>query len=112
MAASPRAQRQPRLAIVGLDGATWDIINPLMEAGKLPNLQQLVAEGSSGPLESVIPPVTAPAWATMLTGCDPGEHGVFAMTIQDPESEHFRPVTMNDWRARPLWSFCIPAPVG
>jgi len=104
MAASPRARRQPRLAIVGLDGATWDIINPLMEAGKLPNLQQLVAEGSSGSLQSVIPPVTAPAWATMLTGCDPGEHGVFAMTIQDPESGRFRPVTMNDWRARPLWS--------
>jgi predicted AlkP superfamily phosphohydrolase/phosphomutase len=101
----PAIGTQPRLVILGLDGASWDIINPMMAEGKLPAIQGVVDEGQSGVLKSVIPPVTAPAWATMLTGVNPGEHGVFAMTMPDPTRNGMhRPVCMTDWRAKPLWA--------
>jgi len=96
---------KPRLIIIGLDGATWDLINPMVAEGKLPAIQRILNEGQSGVLESVIPPVTAPAWATMLTGVNPGEHGVFAMTMPDPTKGGLhRPVCMTDWKAKPLWA--------
>jgi predicted AlkP superfamily phosphohydrolase/phosphomutase len=67
----------PRLLIAGLDGATWNVLEPLLRAGKLPNLAALRERGSYGPLTSVWPPISAAAWASMLTGCNPGLHGVF-----------------------------------
>ena len=66
-----------RVLVVGLDGATWDVIFPLMEQGKLPNLQHLVKGGSFGYLNSTTPPMTLPSWSSMLTGCNPGKHGIF-----------------------------------
>lgn len=67
----------PRVLVVGLDGATFDIIEPLLKDGELPNLGTLIDEGSSGILESTIPPVTIPAWVSMLTGKNPGKLGCF-----------------------------------
>ena len=66
--------------VVSLDGATWDILQPWMEAGYLPNLARLVTAGTSGRLRSTIPPVTVPAWATFQTGMNPGKHGLFHFT--------------------------------
>ena len=64
--------------VIGLDGATWDLLNPMIAAGWLPNLARLVAEGTSAPLRSTLPPLTAPAWSSFMTGLNPGRHGVFA----------------------------------
>ena len=63
--------------ILGLDGATWDVIKPLAEEGKLPTLKKLMEEGVWGNLESTIPPVTGPAWVSFATGRNPGKTGVF-----------------------------------
>jgi len=54
-----------------------DIIEPLAREGRLPNLASLISEGSSGVLESTVPPVTIPAWVSMMTGKNPGKLGVF-----------------------------------
>lgn len=66
-----------KLLIVGIDGATFDLILPWIEAGYLPNLAKLVSGGVHGDLRSTLPPVTSPAWPTFMTGCNPGKHGVF-----------------------------------
>jgi predicted AlkP superfamily phosphohydrolase/phosphomutase len=66
-----------RTLIVGLDGATWDLADRFMAEGRLPNLQRLVAEGARAPLNSTTPPMTLPSWSSMLTGCNPGRHGIF-----------------------------------
>ena len=70
-----------RVWVVGLDGATFDLLIPLMDAGLLPNLARIRAEGAWGPLQSTTPPVTAPAWASFMTGVNPGKHGVFDFTV-------------------------------
>jgi predicted AlkP superfamily phosphohydrolase/phosphomutase len=66
-----------RLAIVGIDGATYEIIRPMVAAGELPHIARLLREGASGDLESEKPPMTPPAWTSMFTGLNPGRHGVF-----------------------------------
>lgn len=66
-----------RVIIVGLDGATWDIIKPWIDNNELPNLHELIEHGVWAELISTIPPITGPAWASFMTGCNPGKHGIF-----------------------------------
>jgi predicted AlkP superfamily phosphohydrolase/phosphomutase len=65
-----------KLIIIGLDGATFDLILPWAEQGKLPNLSRLMHTGISGPLLSTFPPLTGPAWSSFMTGKSPARHGV------------------------------------
>ena len=66
-----------RLLIIGLDGATFDLIQPWAAAGHLPHLAHWMARGSHGLLRSTIPPLSPHAWATFQTGLNPGGHGIF-----------------------------------
>ncbi len=68
------------VVIVGWDGASFDVIEPWLAAGELPNLQRLMAEGVSGKLRSTIHPMSGPAWASFMTGKNPGQHGIFDWT--------------------------------
>ena len=90
-----------RVVFVGLDGATWDVMHPMIEAGRLPNLAALVEEGCSGPLTSTIPPNSSLAWTSFQTGCHPGKHGVFFFRENRPGS-YDRPVISWD-------SVCVPS---
>jgi len=69
--------RTERLVILGLDGATWSVLDPMRRRGVMPNLDALLARSAHGTLRSCIPPVTSAAWTTMMTGCGPARHGVF-----------------------------------
>ncbi len=62
--------------VIGLDGATFAVLTPLMQTGYMPNLQKALARGVSGELLSTIPPVTALAWPSFMTGKNPGKHGL------------------------------------
>ncbi|MFO0888397.1 MAG: alkaline phosphatase family protein [Isosphaeraceae bacterium] len=66
-----------RLVILGLDGATWTVLDPMRRRGLMPNLDSLLTGAAYGTLTSVVPPVTTAAWTTMMTGCNPHRHGVF-----------------------------------
>ena len=90
-----------RVLVIGIDGGTWDLIRPWVEAGDLPNLARLMAEGVHGPLESTLPPVTAPAWTTFATGRNPGKHGVFDFIR--PMGGQFELVNSTSIRTPTLW---------
>lgn len=77
----------PRVLLIGLDGATLDLIAPWAAAGDLPHLARLMRAGAWGRLRSTTPAMTFPAWSTMMTGVDPGRHGVFDFTRRplDPQ---------------------------
>jgi len=66
-----------RLLVLGLDGATWRVLDPMRHRGLMPNLDALLSGAAHGTLRSIIPPVTTAAWTTMMTGCGPARHGVF-----------------------------------
>src|SRR5439155_5222514 len=71
--------------IIGLDGATWDVIDPLLAKGELPHIGRLVERGVRAHLRSTIPPVTAAAWPSIVTGMNPGMHGIFRFETLDHE---------------------------
>jgi predicted AlkP superfamily phosphohydrolase/phosphomutase len=75
--------KNEKLLIVGLDGATWDILTPVIAKGWMPFLGELKARGSSGNLESTFPCMTAPAWISFYTGTDPRTHGIFDWGVRD-----------------------------
>lgn len=65
-----------RVLVIGLDGATFDVLNPMMQAGRMPRLTEAVQNGAAGVLHSTVPPITPAAWTTFLTGKQPGSHGI------------------------------------
>ncbi len=81
--------------IIGLDGATFTVLDSLLEDGKLKNISSIIGEGCKLPLQSTIPPVTASAWTSMLTGFNPGEHGVYDFLQKEQESYDYRPINSS-----------------
>jgi predicted AlkP superfamily phosphohydrolase/phosphomutase len=85
-----------RVVVLGFDGATWDLLDLLIEAGKMPNLAALVKGGVRGRMRSVRPPVTAPAWISMATGVNPGRHGCFDFNRPEGSLGSLRPLQTWD----------------
>jgi len=69
-----------RFLLIGLDGADWDYIDPLIARGEMPHLAKLRAEGISGSLKSTYPTKSPVIWTTIATGRPPTVHGVFNFT--------------------------------
>ncbi|MCP3985762.1 MAG: hypothetical protein GY723_15365 [bacterium] len=72
------------LLVLGLDGATFDVIRPLVAAGRLPNLARWMEDGLAAALPSTVPAMTFPSWSSFLTGLTPGEHGMLDFTQKLP----------------------------
>jgi predicted AlkP superfamily phosphohydrolase/phosphomutase len=93
-----------RVLIIGLDGATWDVLLPWIEEGKLPVLGELVRTGASFPLLSTRPPYTPQAWSTLATGANPGKHGILGFEVSE-KSDPFerRLLCSRDLALPPFW---------
>jgi predicted AlkP superfamily phosphohydrolase/phosphomutase len=92
-----------RVLVVALDGTTFDLIGPWLDDGSMPNLARLREEGAHGPLRSIVPPVTAPAWCSFATGKNPGKHGVFEFFLREPGSFEEIPVSSRLRAGPALW---------
>ncbi len=90
--------------VVGLDGATFDLIKPWAAEGYLPALNKLLREGAHGDLTSTVPPMTAPAWTAFATGCNPGKHRLYDWIAREPDSYRFTPVTALDGKAPTMYT--------
>ncbi len=75
-----------KVVVIGLDGATYDLILPWVAEGLLPTFKYLLENGTYGYLKSTIPFATIPAWPTFSTGCNPGKHGFYDSFIQKKNS--------------------------
>lgn len=93
-----------KLVIVGIDGATFDIILPMVKNGELPTLGRLIENGVYGELNSTIPPMTPPAWSSFATGLNPGKHGIYDFTerVQGTYSIRFVNASMRNGKC--MWS--------
>lgn len=69
--------------LLGLDGLGWDVLEPGLEAGRLPTLEALREDGTSADLESTHPPWTPCAWPALQSGRNPGAHGLFDFFARD-----------------------------
>ncbi len=80
----PTASRQA--LILGFDGMDPGLLRRYMKSGHLPNLAKLAKMGGFTPLRSSMPPQSPCAWATFITGMDPGGHGIYDFIHRDPKS--------------------------
>lgn len=92
-----------KVLVIGLDGATWDVIKPLVEEGKLPTFKKLMDEGVWGYLESTVPPVTGPSWVSFATGMNPGKTGVFDFLVHKEGSVTLQPINSGTIRGKAFW---------
>jgi predicted AlkP superfamily phosphohydrolase/phosphomutase len=92
-----------RLLIIGLDGATFDLIRPWAEDGKLPNLKGLLDQSSYGPLASTVPPMTFPSWNTFMTGMNPGKHGIYDFTERKRGTFEIQLINSLHRRCKTIW---------
>ena len=95
--------KKPKVLIVGLDAATFDLIIPWIAEGKLPNLAALMKEGAWGKLASILPPITPPAWTSFMTGKNPGKHGIFHFLEAQPGSYELRYLNAGSRRTKTIW---------
>jgi predicted AlkP superfamily phosphohydrolase/phosphomutase len=86
MSSEPRR----RALVLGLDGASFGVLDPLLAAGRLPNLASWRRAGVAKPLASTVPPMSFPAWSSFLTGLGPGGHGLFDFTQKLPGAYRLR----------------------
>ncbi|HEY0584133.1 MAG TPA: alkaline phosphatase family protein, partial [Chloroflexota bacterium] len=99
-----------RTLLIGLDGATFSILDPLMERGSMPFLRDFVRAGVRATLRTVMPPLTPPGWTSLMTGQRPGQHGVFDFfQKQAPDSEYFHLTSSEDVGCPTIWSLASDA---
>lgn len=97
-------QTKQKTLLVGFDAANWEYLNPLLEAGELPNLEKLMGRGAWGTLYSTMPALTPVAWSSIATGKNPGKHGIFDMTYRRPDRYEFLPVNAKMRVGTPFWT--------
>lgn len=92
-----------KVFVLGLDGATFDIMLPLIRQGMLPTFARLLKEGVHARLNSTILSHSAPAWTSFATGKNPGKHSISGFTQLLPNSYTLRLLSGNDNKASTLW---------
>jgi predicted AlkP superfamily phosphohydrolase/phosphomutase len=94
-----------RTFLIGLDGATFDVLDPMMQEGVMPALREFLGGGVRAKLRTVVPALTPPAWTSLMTGRSPGYHGIFDFFAKEsPDSYYFHVSSAQDVRAETLWS--------
>jgi len=88
-----------RFAIIGLDGADLDLIRQF----DMPNLKNIMKNGSYGKLRSTLPPITAPAWSSIITGRDPSWHGVLHFIDTDPFHGKKQLISSKSIKCKKIW---------
>jgi len=90
--------------LIGVDAATLDLIRPWADSGRLPTFQMLMRSGVCGNLVSVIPPETPPAWTSLVTGKNPGKHGVLDFLVRREPGAPKTVVNTTDRHSRAIWN--------
>ena len=93
-----------KVVLLGLDGATFSLLDPLLQGDRLPNLARIARTGVRGPLRSTIHPLTPAAWTTCVTGLNPGKHGIYDFRRRRAGSYTLELVNARQRDGQPLWS--------
>ncbi len=94
-----------KVLVIGLDGATFDLLGPWIQAGELPNLQRLIQQGAWGKLRSTMPPISSSSWSSFVTGMNPGKHGLVDFVYPGADSYKVTMVNAASRRTRAVWNW-------
>ena len=93
-----------RVLLVGWDAADWKVIQPLVDAGQMPNLARLLERGVMGNLASLQPMLSPMLWTSIASGKRPYKHGVHGFSEVDGETGQIRPISARSRTTKALWN--------
>ncbi|NOQ63248.1 MAG: tetratricopeptide repeat protein [Methyloprofundus sp.] len=93
-----------KVLLLGWDAADWKIITPLLDAGKMPNLEKLVNGGIVGNLSTLYPVLSPMLWTSIATGKRAGKHGIHGFSEPDPASGGVRPISNLGRKTKAIWN--------
>ncbi|VVB84515.1 Type I phosphodiesterase / nucleotide pyrophosphatase [uncultured archaeon] len=96
-------KKNKKVIVIGLDGATPELLFKWAKEGKLPNISKIMSGGSWGNLKSTYPPQSSAAWTTFFTGTNPGKHGIYHFLRRVPDSYDYAFNNSKDNSATPIW---------
>lgn len=100
----PAASTPRKVLLIGWDAADWKVINPLIDAGKMPNLARLIESGVMGNIATLQPCLSPMLWTSIATGKRPYKHGVHGFSEPDPVTGAIRPVTNLSRKTKAIWN--------
>ena len=95
--------KNAKTIIIGLDGVPYDMIKGFAETGIMPNAAELINQGVFKKMQSSIPEVSSVAWSSIITGENPGQHGIFGFMDLFDGSYKIRFPNFSDLKAPPFW---------
>jgi predicted AlkP superfamily phosphohydrolase/phosphomutase len=99
-----RSNAKRKVMVIGLDGATFNLIGPWIEEGKMPTLRRLMKEGASGVLTTTLPPISSSAWVSFATGKNPGKHGLVDFVHPRQNSYQISIVSPQQRASKAIWN--------
>ncbi|MFK7906951.1 MAG: alkaline phosphatase family protein, partial [Chitinophagales bacterium] len=96
--------QKKKILLIGWDAADWKTINPMMDAGLMPNLEKLVNGGVMGNLATLDPPLSPMLWTSIGTGKRPYKHGIWGFSEPRPDGKGIRPVLNTSRKCKAVWN--------
>lgn len=93
-----------KVLLIGWDAADWKIINPLLDQGLMPTLDDFVNQGVMGNLATLRPILSPMLWNSIATGKRPDKHGILGFMEPDPQTGGVRPVTSTSRKVKAIWN--------
>jgi len=104
MSSTASAPSAKKVLLIGWDAADWKVINPLIDAGKMPNLARFIESGVMGNIATLQPALSPMLWTSIATGKRPYKHGVHGFSEPDPVTGTIRPVTNLSRKTKAVWN--------
>lgn len=93
-----------RVLLVGWDAADWRVIDPLLDAGRMPALESVVDQGVIGNLATIRPVLSPMLWTSIATGMRAYKHGIHGFTEPRPDGKGVTPVTNLSRKVKAVWN--------
>ncbi len=93
-----------KLLLIGWDAADWQMMHPLIDAGRMPNLKQLVERGVIGNLMTLQPVLSPILWTSIATSKRAYQHGVYGFVEPTPDGTALRPTSSSTRKCKALWN--------
>jgi predicted AlkP superfamily phosphohydrolase/phosphomutase len=97
-------KRKKKVVVLGIDGVPCSLLKRFIKKGIMPNLSQLVQEGTLAEMTASIPEVSSTSWTTFMTGVNPGRHGIYGFMELEKDSYKWRFPNFDDIKSETLWA--------
>lgn len=99
---SRKTGKNPRVCVIGIDGVPYTFLRKQFDAGRMPVMKSLLAQGDMKQMDTIVPPISSVAWSSFATGKNPGRHRIFGFVERDPKTMELVIPTARNLHSRTL----------